>query len=230
MVSLPPGMPFTAQLTPVLDMPVTLALNSCVSPRRTFIVPGATLTSETAPFTCALMLAEFAPPGFGLVTETGTTPTWELVAVPVADNCVEETRVVASATEPKLTTAPCAKCAPFRVRVNGPTGIVVGEKPVSCGVGFSRVAGVEPDFVESEVSVAVMVMPFVPGGNSGALNNPVEEIVPVVELPPATPLTLQVRVGLEPSFVLAVNCCMVLPRTIAFVGETVMANGSGPEW
>ncbi len=40
------------------------------------------------------------------MTVTAILPTSALVAVPVAVNCVEETHVVVSATEPNMTVAP----------------------------------------------------------------------------------------------------------------------------
>jgi hypothetical protein len=76
--------------------------------------------------------------------------------------------------------------------------------------------------------VAVIVMLFDEGGNSGAVNIPVASIVPVVAFPPVTPLTLQVNVGLEPSFAFAVNCCVVFPRMVGFAGDTEIAKGIGP--
>src|SRR3974377_1663864 len=115
MVSLPPGIQFTPQLTPVSALPVPLDVNTCVSPRRTFVVPGTTLTNELAPFTWALIAPEIPDPGLGFVTVTGTVPTCAFVAVPVPVTCEEEIRGVVSAPDPKLAVAPAAKWAPERV-------------------------------------------------------------------------------------------------------------------
>lgn len=108
-VSFPPGIPLTDQLTPLFDIPVTVAVNSCVLPARTLPLPGATLTSELAPFTCAMIGPETAVPGFGLLTVIGILPTCAFVAVPVAVTCVDEIRVVLRTEDPKFTVAPCAK-------------------------------------------------------------------------------------------------------------------------
>ncbi len=59
--------------------------------------------------TFAFMPAELTAPGSGFFTTTDTSPTWPLVALPVAVNCVEETRVVVSVVEPKVTVAFGAK-------------------------------------------------------------------------------------------------------------------------
>jgi hypothetical protein len=42
--ALPPVMPFTCQVTEVLDGPVTVALNDFVDPARTFALDGETVT------------------------------------------------------------------------------------------------------------------------------------------------------------------------------------------
>ena len=52
----------------------------------------------------------------------------------------------------------------------------------------------DPDLVVSWVLVAVIVTGFVPGTAAGAVYWPAVEMVPLDELPPATPFTLQVTV------------------------------------
>src|SRR5438046_2577762 len=44
-VALPPATPFTVHATAVLLVPVTVAVNGCVSPSRTLVVLGATDTA-----------------------------------------------------------------------------------------------------------------------------------------------------------------------------------------
>ena len=73
-----------------------------------------------------------------------------------------------------------------------------------------------------------MVTAFGVGGNSGAVNNPAAEIVPVAALPPATPFTDQVRDGFDPSLVFAENCCAASPGIEIDTGVTVRANEEGP--
>lgn len=137
--------------------------------------------------------------------------------------------MVASTAEPKLTVAPGAKWAPAMLNVNAPTGIAIGFRVLSCGRGFSSVTALDPDLLLSFVSAAVTVMPLGLGGNSGAVNNPVEEIVPVAALPPATPFTDQVKEGLEPSLAVAENCCVAVPGTDVLAGVTVSEKGPGTE-
>ena len=133
------------------------------------------------------------------------------MAVPVAVNCVEEIHVVSKLLDPKVTVAPSAKCAPLIVKEKAPTGIDIGVTVLMTGVGFCSVTVLEPDLLLLLVSTAVTVMVLGVEGNSGALNNPVEEIVPIAAFPPLIPFTVQVSAGLEPSLVLAVNCWVVSP-------------------
>ena len=219
MLALPPATPFTDQLTAVLFVPVTVAVNTCWLPERIMPVAGDTCT--TMPFTCAVIAAETLDPGAGFCTVMFTLPTCASVAVPVAVNCVEEITVVVSAVVPIKTVAPGAKCKPVRVNVKGPTGMTIGETVLSCGTGLSSVTALLPVLLASTLSVALIVMMFAVGGNSGAVNMPVASIVPVVAFPPATPFTNQARFGREPSFAFAVNCCVVSPGSVAEAGVTI---------
>src|SRR5713226_4180343 len=54
-VALPPGTPLTDQVTPVVVVPVTVAVNGWESPARTDVEPGETLT---------VMLGGGGPPEF----------------------------------------------------------------------------------------------------------------------------------------------------------------------
>jgi hypothetical protein len=109
-----------------------------------------------------------------------------------------------------------------------PTGMAMGETVVSCGMGFSSVTALEAVLSEWLVSVAVTVMLLGVGGNSGAVNKPAEEIVPVVALPPATPFTDQIRDGCEWSLVSAVNCRVLVPWTEIVAGLRVIEKTNGP--
>ena len=109
-----------------------------------------------------------------------------------------------------------------------PTAKVIGVAFVICGAGFCRVTVVLPDLLESEVSAAAMVMELLAGGNSGATYCPVALMMPVAAEPPATPLTDQVSAGVEPSLVVAVNCCEAVPRMVIFDGETVNVKPETP--
>ena|SRR5260221_547147 len=48
-VALPPVTPFTCQVTELFEEPVTVALNDCDAPARTFAVPGETETETVDP-------------------------------------------------------------------------------------------------------------------------------------------------------------------------------------
>lgn len=78
----------------------------------------------------------------------------------------------------------------------------------------------------SWVLVAVIVTPEV-GSTEGAVYKPPDEMVPAVELPPDTPLTLQVTAEDVAPVTVALNCC-VPPRVICAedgVIETAMGTG-----
>ena len=65
-----------------------------------------------------------------------------------------------------------------------------------CGTGLFNVTELFAVFVESVVSVAVIVTRFDGGGNSGAVYTPAVEIVPMLALPPGVPFTAQLT-GVE---------------------------------
>ncbi len=68
---------------------------------------------------------------------------------------------------------------------------------VMVGVGAVTVTLAEPDLVVSWVLVAVMETGLVAGTAVGAVYSPADEMVPSVELPPATPPTAQVTEELK---------------------------------
>ncbi|MBK5295267.1 MAG: hypothetical protein JJE04_26770 [Acidobacteriia bacterium] len=87
----------------------------------------------------------------------------------------------------------------------------------------TTVADAEADFVGSATLVTAIVTVAGEGKLDGAVYSPLAEILPLVELPPATPFTAQVTLVLE--FVLvtaAVNCFVPATRTEPLVGETPM--------
>ncbi|HEY6968996.1 MAG TPA: hypothetical protein VJA94_07325 [Candidatus Angelobacter sp.] len=76
-------------------------------------------------------------------------------------------------------------------------------------------------------AVAVTVTIFGEGKEDGPVYFPVLSIVPTVELPPWTLLTLQVGVTAAPVLELAVNCCVPPRATVAALGVTVNIGGGG---
>jgi hypothetical protein len=89
-----------------------------------------------------------------------------------------------------------------------------------------------PDFEASAALVAVTVTVAGEGGANGAVYcavaAPVETIVPMVEFPPAIPLTLQLTAadGLPVPATFAVNTCTPFAGTFTAAGETVIAMSS----
>jgi len=141
--------------------------------------------------------------------------------VPVAVICVADTRFVVNAVVPKKTVAPGAKFAPATVSVNAPTGIDVGVTEETCGTGLFRVTTPLPLIAVFALSAAVIVTVLGVGGNCGAVNMPLAVIVPVLALPPVTPLTDQTSAGVDPSLVLAVKGSESPPRIVADAGVTL---------
>jgi hypothetical protein len=92
-------------------------------------------------------------------------------------------------------------------------------------VGAMRVREAEPDLVVSWVDVAVIVTGLVAGATVGAVYRPAELMVPSVELPPATPPTLQVTVKakLPVPVTLAEHCEVPPVLTEVGVQEAVTA-------
>ena len=105
----------------------------------------------------AVTVPELTDTGIGILHQYGNVADLPLVAVPVAVNLVDETRVVVSAALPNCTAAPVAKCAPVIVNVNVPTGIDVGSTVATCGIGLFTVTALPAVFVASAVSTAVIV-------------------------------------------------------------------------
>ena len=89
--------------------------------------------------TVKLIALEVPPPGAGLVTVTAGVPVEAMLAGGMATvNCVELTKVVASADPPKLTIEAATKLVPLTVSVRAapPATILLGEIVVRVGVGL----------------------------------------------------------------------------------------------
>ncbi len=89
------------------------------------------------------------------------------------------------------------------------------------------VTGALADLVLSALLVAVTVTFEVDGTFVGALYSPLVLMVPIVEFPPVTPFTFQVTEVFVVLVTVAVNCFVVFTRTLALVGEMLMATGGG---
>ena len=65
------------------------------------------------------------------------------------------------------------------------------------------------------------------GKSAGAVYKPALVIVPTVELPPATPLTLQLTAVFDVPVTVAVNCCVLPSNTLELEDDTVIVTDCG---
>jgi len=141
-------------------------------------------------------------------------------AVPLAVSWVDDTNVVAIEVPANFTCAPLTNWLPFSVMENEPLAKVDGVTLFSAGTGFCRVTVLEDFALESAALTAARVTVFGLGTLAGALYNPDALIVPVLELPPVTPFTLQATPVFELPLTVAVNCWEPPARTFADAGTT----------
>jgi len=92
-------------------------------------------------------------------------------------------------------------------------------------IGAAIVTVAMADLVVSATDVALMVTAAGVGTVVGAVYTPAEEIIPTIELPPFTPLTLQVTTIFAVFVTAAVKVCMAPVSTVAVAGVTVTATG-----
>jgi len=83
------------------------------------------------------------------------------------------------------------------------------------------------DLLASAADTAVTVTVAGEGTDDGALYSPLLLTVPTVELPLVTPFTFQTTVLFEVFETVAVNCFVLLMRTVALVGEMLTLTGGG---
>jgi hypothetical protein len=150
-----------------------------------------------------------------------TMPICDVVAVPVACNCVGETYVVVSVCPLNVTVEFVKKPLPVRVSENAPAVIGEGETDVRTGIGFCSETALVAFFVVSAALVAVMVRVFGVGRLAGAVYIPFVSIVPVVALPPATEFTDQVTLVFVLPLTAAAKLAFAPARTVAVAGVTV---------
>jgi hypothetical protein len=107
--------------------------------------------------------------------------------------------------------------------VSGGVPEIVG----GAGAVATTVAVAVPVFVESCDDTAVIVTAACAGTVAGAVYRPLDEIVPTVELPPATPLTCQVTVVSVALLTVAWNACVPVPATTAAVAGVTATDTGG---
>ena len=142
-------------------------------------------------------------------------------------SCDAELKVVVSAAPASSTVAPFTKLLPLTVSEKLPALVVVGEIPVSTGVGFQSVTALCPEAPESAALTACTVTVLGLGNMAGAAYEPVALIVPVVDVPPVTPFTCQVTAVFEVPETVAANVCEAPARTLAEFGETFTDTAGG---
>lgn len=108
-----------------------------------------------------------------------------------------------------------------------PAAIVTdgGETPTtisSCSVMVADALAAASTALAAEMLNVVDV-----GRTAGAVYSPVPEIVPNVELPPATPSTAQLTPAFVVPLTLAWNCCVCPRNSVALAGCTVTVTGGG---
>ena len=123
----------------------------------------------------------------------------------------------------------CTNLLPFTVIVKEPVGMSVGVTALTNGIGFCNVMVALADAVLSAALVAVIVTELGFGIAAGDLYLPVESMVPTVEFPPATPLTVQLTAVFVLFATVAVRLSVSPMRTFAVPGATVtlVAGGFG---
>jgi hypothetical protein len=224
-VEFPPAIPFADHVTPVFVALLTLAVNCFVAEVWTEALVGETET-ETAAITVAVAVAVFVGSATlvpAIVTVAGEgkpagavySPVDEIVPVVEFPPAVPFTDHVTLVLDELLTLAVNC-CVP-----DSWTEALAGETETD--TADITVTDAEADFFGSATLVAAIVTVAGEGKLDGAVYNPLAEILPLVELPPATPFTDQVTLVSE--FVLAtaaVNCIVPTSRTEPLVGETLM--------
>jgi hypothetical protein len=106
-----------------------------------------------------------------------------------------------------------------------PTVILAVPGVTDTVIGAATVTVAEADFVVSAADVALIVTAAGDGTVDGAVYTPAVEIIPTVEFPPFTPLTLHVTAMFAVFVTAAMNVCMPPVGTVAVGGVTVTATG-----
>src|SRR6266540_1385266 len=218
-VGLPPVTPSTDHCTPVLVVPVTVAVNCAVVFTGTAAEVGLMLTAMAVTVTVALAVLV----GSALLVAVTVCEPAAAGAVysPVAE--MVPTVVLPPAT-PSTDHCTLVLVVPVTVAVNcfvvftatlAEVGLMLIATPplVTVTAAFA-------DLVVSALLVAVTVcVPAV----AGAVYRPLPEMAPTVEFPPLMPSTDQLTVLFEAPVTVAVNCCVVFVGTLALVGEMEIA-------
>src|SRR6266853_794790 len=232
-VALPPVTPLTCQVTTVLPVFCTVAVNCCVPPAPTVADTGEIVTLTTAGgVTVTWAEADFVASAWDTavtVTVAGFGTTAGAVYRPALD-------IVPTVGLPPVTPLTCQVTAVLLVFCTvaanccvlpAPTVADTGEIVTLTTAGGVTVTWAEADFVASAWDTAVTVTVAGFGTTAGAVYRPALDIVPTVGLPPVTPLTCQVTAVLLVFCTVAANCCVPPAPTVADTGEIATLTGMG---
>ncbi len=137
---------------------------------------------------------EVADPGFGLVTVKVTDPAALAVTVAVIEVAVTAVAVAVQLGE-QATVAPATKLLPVMVTVDAVPTAKLPLTAVTAGMGLLSVNETVFDVVPPELAVMLTTLFEVvraTAPTAGGVYLPVLSMVPVLALPPLTPLTAQV--------------------------------------
>ena len=221
-VALPPGTPFTSQVTALLVVFARYVEKPLGVPSRMVRVVGDTLT-ETGGRTRRLFPEETMAPGSGLATRTVTEPA--VVASQSTRMRSGETSCAGMEAPLICTCAFGAKPRPRISMVARPMLNDAGWIAVSVGFGYCQRISVSPQATGVEMEARTITGSG--GCTEGAVYSPVSVMVPTVALPPTMALTLHVT-GAQAPYWRAVNCRVVSARTAGRVGWT--ETETGPAW
>lgn len=183
-----------------------------------FKVPGENCTVITAPAGGTLLSFAAAPkltfpPGGG---DGGAVYTPAVVMVPQAPGTADWQFSVQFTAMGILLTVAENVCIPPAGMVTG-LGLTVNGAVAVAGAIIVTCADVVTEVSACDTAVTVTAAGF--GTLAGAVNNPVAEMNPTVEVPPVTPFTVQVTAVFVELVTVIVNCCVNPVVTDADVGE-----------
>jgi hypothetical protein len=224
----PPTIPSTSQFTAVLVVPETVVVNCCDRPTCTLALPGEIVTDTgvgagrivtVALADCVEAKALCAVTTTGLVEAVAGAlykPVVEIVPTEEFPPAIPPTsQFTAVLAVPETVAVNCCDRPTCRLALPGE---IVTDTDVGVGAGAGKIVRVALAFTQAKVLSAVTVTGVV-GTVDGAMYNPLEEIVPTTEFPPATPATSHFTALFFVPDTVAMNCCDKPTCRLALLGE-----------
>jgi hypothetical protein len=233
----PPTIPPTSQFTAVLVVPETVAVNCCDRPTCTLALPGeiVTDTGVGAGRIVTVALADCVEAkALCAVTTTGLVETVAGVLYKPVEEIVPTEEF--PPTIPPTSQFTAVLVVPETVAVNccdrpictlALPGEIVTDTGVGAGAG--KIVRVALALTQPKVLSAVTVTGVV-GTVDGAMYNPLEEIVPTTEFPPATPATSHFTALFFVPDTVAMNCWDKPTCRLALLGEIDTETLRCPFW